>query len=111
MGALVDPSRFNTSIEQENLTPKQPGYYIQKRKEEEEIKRQQEARMRSEPKTISSAPKLSTADQYSQVTNFVVNFVKSLFRMISNRRILVEQHIIMVITMEEAHMEPMTLLH
>ena len=67
MGALVDPSRFNTSIEQENLTPKQPGYYIQKRKEEEEMKRQQEARMRSEPKTISSAPKLSTADQYSQV--------------------------------------------
>ena len=67
MGALVDPSRFNTSIEQENLTPKQPGYYIQKRKEEEELKRQQEARMRSEPKTISSAPKLSTADQYSQV--------------------------------------------
>ena len=72
MGALVDPSRFNTSIEQENLTPKQPGYYIQKRKEEE-IKRQQEARMRSEPKTISSAPKLSTSDQYSQVTNSVVN--------------------------------------
>ena len=67
MGALVDPSRFNTSIEQENLTPKQPGYYIQKRKEEEELKRQQEERMRSEPKTISSAPKLSTADQYSQV--------------------------------------------
>ena len=31
--------------------------------------------------------------------------------MISNRRILVEQHIIMVITMEEAHMEPMTLPH
>ena len=79
MGALVDPSRFNTSIEQENLTPKQPGYYIQKRKEEEELKRQQEARMRSEPKTISSAPKLSTADQYSQVTNSVVNFVLNHF--------------------------------
>ena len=39
LGALVDPTKYNTSIEQENLTPKQPGYYIQKRKEEEEARR------------------------------------------------------------------------
>lgn len=65
MGALVDPSRFNTSIEQENLTPKQPGYYIQKRKEEEELKRKQQARMMAEPKVIASGPKLSVTDQYS----------------------------------------------
>ena len=40
-----------------------------------------------------------------------MNFLNPLFRMISNLRILVEQHIIMVITMEEAHMELMTPLH
>ena len=68
MGALVDPSRFNTSIEQENLTPKQPGYYIQKRKEEEELKRKQQARMMAEPKVIASGPKLSVTDQYSTVS-------------------------------------------
>ena len=39
------------------------------------------------------------------------NFAELLFRMISNLHILVEQHIIMVITMEEAHMELMMLPH
>ena len=69
MGALVDPTRFNTQIEQENLTPKQPGYYIQKRKEEQAKRDAHEAMMRqTSAKVISSGPQMSSTDQYTSVS-------------------------------------------
>ena len=68
MGALVDPTRFNTQIEQENLTPKQPGYYIQKRKEEQAKRDAHEAQMRqTSQKVISAQPEASSSDQYTAV--------------------------------------------
>ena len=70
MGALVDPTRFNTQIEQENLTPKQPGYYIQKRKEEQAKRDAHEAMMRqTSAKVISSGPQMSSTDQYTSVSS------------------------------------------
>ena len=69
MGALVDPSRFNTQIEQENLTPKQPGFYIQKRKEEQARRDAHEDKMRAtSAKVIQSGPSNTSTDQYTAVS-------------------------------------------